>query len=57
MDDKEEAATTTTTTTTTTDAMTEEEPKKVSTSGPRSNRHARKLKERKMKGKKGANKF
>ncbi|KAI7870500.1 uncharacterized protein EV154DRAFT_530035 [Mucor mucedo] len=58
MDDKEEVATTTTTTTDA-DAMTEEEQtsKKISTSGPRSNRHARKLKERKMKGKKGANKF
>jgi hypothetical protein len=55
MDDKEEVAATTATTNT--DAMTEEDPKKISTSGPRSNRHARKLKERKMKGKKGANKF
>ncbi|KAI8638602.1 hypothetical protein BD408DRAFT_422813 [Parasitella parasitica] len=40
------------------DAMTEEEPKKkISTSGPRSNRHARKLKEKKKKGKKSAIKF
>lgn len=40
------------------DAMTEGEPKKkVSTSGPRSNRHARKLKEKKKKGKKNFNKF
>ncbi|KAI9365320.1 hypothetical protein BD770DRAFT_378278 [Pilaira anomala] len=54
--DKEEVATTTTTTTTD-DAMTEEEPKKISTSGPRSNRHARKLKEKKKKGKKTNNKF
>lgn len=39
-------------------AMTEEEPKKkISTSGPRSNRHARKLKEKKKKGKKGFAKF
>lgn len=40
------------------DAMTEDEPKKkVSTSGPRSGRHARKLKEKKKKGKKSAIKF
>lgn len=40
-------------------AMTEgeEEKKKISTSGPRSNRHARKLKEKKKKGKKSAHKF
>ncbi|KAI8992084.1 hypothetical protein BDF20DRAFT_848130 [Mycotypha africana] len=31
--------------------------KKISTSGPRSNRHARKLREKKKKGKKGTNKF
>jgi hypothetical protein len=43
---------------TNTDAMTEEEPKKkISTSGPRSNRHARKLKEKKKNGKKTAIKF
>ena len=35
----------------------DEEVKKVSTSGPRSNRHARKLKEKKNKGKKSALKF
>lgn len=35
----------------------DEEVKKISTSGPRSNRHARKLKEKKNKGKKSALKF
>ncbi|KAI8350127.1 hypothetical protein BD560DRAFT_409875 [Blakeslea trispora] len=33
------------------------EKKKISTSGPRSNRHARKLKEKKKKSKKASNKF
>ncbi len=41
-----------------TEAMTEDEPKKkISTSGPRSGRHARKLKEKKKKGKKSSIKF
>ncbi|GAA5811883.1 hypothetical protein MFLAVUS_005330 [Mucor flavus] len=39
------------------EATEEDKPKKISTSGPRSNRHARKLKEKKKKGKKGNNKF
>ncbi|KAI9483309.1 MAG: hypothetical protein EXX96DRAFT_557661 [Benjaminiella poitrasii] len=41
------------------DAMTdgEEIKKKISTSGPRSNRHARKIKEKKKKGKKSSIKF
>ncbi|KAI8890185.1 hypothetical protein K501DRAFT_169276 [Backusella circina FSU 941] len=45
-------------TTTTNDAMTEAEPNgKVSTSGPRSKRHAKKLKEKKKPGKKTILKF
>ncbi|KAI8091284.1 uncharacterized protein B0P05DRAFT_526867 [Gilbertella persicaria] len=39
------------------DAMDLGEKKKISTSGPRSNRHARKLREKKKKGKKSAIKF